>query len=208
MNSKVKLVPSLTNNTLIDTITEPPTIPIYQLPSLSILVKESRMRYRLTQTELSQRTSIPHTEISRIESGKIRKPSKDVLKALCPYTGVSYSKLLLIAGHSGSKDNTEYFSSNGIPILHENIIDEIYSADSDLLFLLQGINSYTSFDDLELLKDILMLMKYTHNMQTQNDAIRKVQAIFSATKKFLIVHFKDLLSRVKLSSDNYIYDGL
>lgn len=172
---------------------------VYKDPELSTLVKEGRKKYHLTQTELAQRTGITITEISRIESGNILKPSRKVLKALSPYTGISYSDLLFCAGYSGNVDEPEYYDLKGERIGCEDIIDDIYSADADLLSFLKGIDSYTTYEDTNLLKIILALMKKTHDQTEGGTELTNTKRIFSATKNFLSVHLKELLKDTNYS---------
>ena len=174
-------------------------IPVYENPKLCVLVKEGRKKYHLTQTEMAQRIGITITEISRIESGNILKPSRKVLKALSPYTGVSYSDLLFYAGYSGNVDEPEYYDLKGERIRYEDIVDDIYSADADLLSSLKGIDSYTTYEDINLLKIILALMKKTHDQTEGSTELKNTKKIFLATKNFLSVHLKELLKDTNYS---------
>lgn len=176
------------------------TISVYQIPELSILVKEGRKKNQLTQTELAQQTGVTTAEVSRIESGAIRKPSKKVLKALSPYIGISYSILLFYVGYNENMDEAEYYDPRGNLIPFEDIINDIYSADADLLGLLKSIDTFTSFDDIKLLKTLLVLMKKTHEQSEDDAALTRVQEIFTATKAFLCVQLAGLLNIVNQSS--------
>ena len=178
------------------------TIPVFQIPKLSILVKKGRKKYRLTQAELAHRTGLTTAEISRIESESIQKPSREVLKALSPYTGVPYSDLLFYTGYSGNTDEPEYYDLSGRPVSCDDIINDIYSADADLLGLLKDIDSFTSYEDRELLKIILLLMRKTHKESEKNIALSSSKNIFTATKAFLTVHLKELLNNINLSNES------
>ena len=166
---------------------------VYQIPPLCTLVKEGRARHHLTQLELANKTKLTPAEISRIESGAILKPKKSVLKALSPYIGISYSTLLFYVGYSSVIDEPEYYNSHSILIPYEKIVEDIYYADSDLLDLLNDIDSFTSYEDKMLLKMLLILMKKTNNALDKNKLSEKTHRIFIATKNFLHIQLSELL---------------
>lgn len=179
-------------------------ISVYQIPELSILVKEGRQKNQLTQTELAQRTGVTTAEVSRIESGAIRKPSKKVLKALSPYIGISYSILLFYVGYNENMDELEYYDSRGSLIPYEDIISDIYSADADLLGLLKNVDTFTSLEDMKLLKILLLLMKKTHEQSENDVTLTRTQQTFTATKNFLCVHLAGLLHILNHPCNNVI----
>lgn len=201
MGKKVNRVTDVSLHTLLPS-EEHRTIPVYQIPELSRLVKDGRKKYHLTQTELAQRTGLTAAEISRIESGTILKPSPRILKALSPYTGISYPDLLFYTGYSGNTDEPEYYDLMGNPISSDAIMNDIYSADADLLSLLKGIDSFTSYEDRDLLKVLLLLMRATYGESEKKDALGNVKKVFIATKDFLSVQLKELLN------NNLLHDAI
>lgn len=174
-------------------------IPIYQIPQLGTLVKEGRARHHLTQLELADKTKLTPAEISRIESGTILKPKKNVLKVLSPYIGISYSTLLFYVGYSDNVDVPEYYNSHGMLIPYEDIIEDIYFADPDLLDLLTDMDSFTSFQDKTLLKMLLTLMKKTGKTSDDNKSSERIKKIFAATKDFLHMQFAELLNNSSIA---------
>lgn len=53
----------------------------------------------LSITELSKRSAVSPSYISRLEHGGRKPPKPDVLKRLAPHLGIGYNELMLKAGH-------------------------------------------------------------------------------------------------------------
>lgn len=62
-------------------------------------ISELRNEKGLSQRKLAELSGVSNTEISRIESGERKKVSPEILKALAPHLGVSYEKLMEVAGY-------------------------------------------------------------------------------------------------------------
>ncbi len=56
--------------------------------------KSLRKASGLSQVKLAELSGISSSEISRIESGTLQKPSDFALKALAPHMGVTYTELI------------------------------------------------------------------------------------------------------------------
>lgn len=67
---------------------------------IGLLIETTRLRLGLTGRELSRKSKVSHTEISRIESGERQTPSAKILKKLSPALGISMEKLLAVAGYT------------------------------------------------------------------------------------------------------------
>ena len=62
-------------------------------------VRQARNALRLSVRELARRADIPHTQISRIESGQIKKPSREALVSIAKALEQNPMPLLILAGH-------------------------------------------------------------------------------------------------------------
>ena len=62
------------------------------------LYKERKAR-GYSQRDVAERSGISATEVSRLENGKRRKPSPDVLRAVADSLNLDYPALLRIAGY-------------------------------------------------------------------------------------------------------------
>ncbi len=157
---------------------------IQELPSISSLLKKGRRHYNLSQTELSELTGISTTEISRLESGKILKPSKDVLISLSPYLGCSYNYLLLCSGYSSINTKEIFYnkSKNSIPFMQ--IVSDIYNADTELLESLSDINKL-SYEDIQLLKEWILLLKSSYSTNVNSTLNKAAFQLLINLKNFL-----------------------
>ena len=68
--------------------------------SLGHKLKEQRQRKSLNQQDLSDRSGVPQSTISRIETGRVRQPGPSALKSLADALGVSIDSLMNGNGHS------------------------------------------------------------------------------------------------------------
>ena len=62
-------------------------------------IQKLRESNNLSQRRLGELAEVSNTEISRIESGERQEVSPSVLKAIAPFLGVSYGKLMQVAGY-------------------------------------------------------------------------------------------------------------
>ncbi len=161
---------------------------------LGKLLKEGRQKYKLNQKELAEKINISATIINRIESGATKKPSRKVLMAIAPYTGLGLSELLFCAGYSSDMDREEYYSIDGKKIPHLEIIKEIYSTDVLLLEELKNIN-ILEHDDVDILIKTIRIMKTASELNRKDDTRTNIwMQIFKATKKFIIEQISVLAS--------------
>ena len=68
--------------------------------SLGRNLKELRQKQSLNQQDLSDRSGVPQSTISRIETGRVRQPGPSILKSLADALGVSIDSLMNDNGHS------------------------------------------------------------------------------------------------------------
>lgn len=168
---------------------------ITKCPEFGALVKEGRNNHNLTQAELAQKTNLTPAEISRIESGLVKKPSAKTVKALSPYVGVSYTKLLFYAGHSGISHMPVFFDYNMQEIPYIEIVSNVYHADAEILTLLKGFDCYASYEDRKLLKLLLTVMQKVHaSGSDEKGPGKRIRKLFQATRTFLICQLSELLS--------------
>lgn len=76
-------------------------------PTLAAVVRESRERDGLTIRELARRAGISHTQVSRLESGEVTKPSREVLVAIGKGLDRNPIPLLILAGHYDEEEAVE-----------------------------------------------------------------------------------------------------
>lgn len=67
--------------------------------SVARAVKDAREKAGLSVRELAKRSDISHTQISRLESGEVAKPSREVLVSVSKGLDRNPSPLLILAGH-------------------------------------------------------------------------------------------------------------
>lgn len=169
------------------------------LPTIQTLVQKNRQQKMLTQVALAKSAGLTTTEISRIESGQTKKPSKKILRKLSPHLGVPYEDLLLISGHSGIMEEYSYFTKNNIPIPTDKVLRDVYLADSDLLNELQDIN-ILSPTDIDLLKKLIILMKSLSNTAEDKGSYTIINNLFITTKNYLLDHIALILQLLSHSS--------
>lgn len=166
-------------------------IPVSTVPSLGDIVKAGRQRHNMTQTEFAQQTGCSNADISRVENSITRKPSKDFLKAVSPYTGYSYTQLLPIAGYSVIEQGEEFYNTKLEPINYMKIIHDIYRTDADLLDCLSGLYEFVTLEDATMLK---LLLKFMRHISTSGKEVsEKKKESFSSLKVFLSAYLPVLL---------------
>lgn len=74
--------------------------------SLANIIRNERLNLNMSQSELSRKTGIDRTTISRIESGERKKPIIDTLIKLSRVLNIDLSLLLAITGYT-SQDITK-----------------------------------------------------------------------------------------------------
>lgn len=171
------------------------------LPTIQTLIKKNRQRKKLTQVALAKSARLTTAEISRIESGQTKKPSKKILRKLSPHIGVPYEDLLLISGYSGTMEEHSYFTESDIPIPVNKIVKDIYLADSDLLNELQDID-ILSPTDIDLLKKLITLMKSLSNTTEDKNSCTIILNMFITTRNYLLDQIKLISQLLSHSSLN------
>lgn len=68
--------------------------------SLADYIKSGRTKYNLSQRELERRTDIDNSMISKIENGKIKKPSYEIIKKLSSELNINLLELLSVAKYT------------------------------------------------------------------------------------------------------------
>lgn len=164
--------------------------PVSYIPSLGSIVKNGRTKHHLTQVELGELTNSNGADISRIEKSITKKPSREFLKAVSPYTGYSYTELLPIAGYSLTDEKKVYFNTGQQEIDYLGAVKDIYAADADLLDCFKGINEFADEEDITILKLLLKLMKQTSN--GGKGCAGKKHELFSKTKLFFSAYLEAL----------------
>lgn len=166
-------------------------IPVSTVPSLGDIVKTGRQRHNMTQTEFALQTGCSNADISRVENSITRKPSKDFLKAVSPYTGYSYTQLLPIAGYSVFEQGEDFYNTKLEPINYMKIIHDIYKTDADLLDCLSGLYEFVTLEDAKMLK---LLLKFMRHISTSGKEVsEKKKESFSSLKVFLSAYLPVLL---------------
>lgn len=172
------------------------------LPTIQTLIKENRQRKKLTQVALAKKSRLTTAEISRIESGQTKKPSKKILRKLSPHIGISYEELLLVSGYSGTIEEHSYFTESDIPIPVNKIVKDIYLADSALLNELQDIHTLSP-TDIDLLKTLIALMKSLSNTTKDNNSNSIIVNMFITIKNYLLEQI-NLISQLLSSSSLHV----
>jgi len=70
-----------------------------QLPTLAEVIREARVRARLSMRELARRSGLSAAQISRIEAGEVERPVAETLVRLAKALGRDAQLLLVFAGH-------------------------------------------------------------------------------------------------------------
>ena len=86
---------------------------------LGITLRQIRKGKNLTLRAVQERTGISNAYLSQVETGKIARPSPNVLFKLAKLYGTSYERLLSLAGHPLPVNNKPAISSR----LQENLED-------------------------------------------------------------------------------------
>lgn len=174
---------------------------VEQLPSIGMLVKQGRQRNGLTQTALASAAGMTPAEISRIEGGITKKPSRKVLQVISPYVGIPYTQLLFYAGYSGVIDEEIYYNKKNEKIPYMDIVDDIYKADPELLEVLQGVQQLP-MEDIEIIKNLIGIMKESSSGGFGKESMKLVKKMFDATKLFLAEQLSGIIRLFKVYSQD------
>lgn len=113
----------------------------------------------LSQRQLADLAKISNTEISRIESGERQKPSPNILKAISPHLGITYSELMTQAGYIEEKIEhdkyTEHIfrSEDGEFADTYKMAKNIHKKDSELLTIMNRVSSELPKEDIKAIKE-------------------------------------------------------
>lgn len=174
-----------------------------EVPDIAEASIEGRKRNGMTKSELAKATGIDLTKISRIETRKTRKPSRDVVCALSPYTGISATRLLMYTGYSDVYEEDIYYSKSGSVVDHEKIVADIYKADPDFLEALEDV-SELPLSDIEIMKQLIFLLKYANKNCVKNRSGEEALKVFSITKKFLSEQLPALLEAIREQTESHL----
>ncbi len=72
-----------------------------QTQTLAMVIREARVRARLSMRELARRSGLSAAQISRIEAGEVERPVAETLVRLAKALGRDAQLLLVFAGHIG-----------------------------------------------------------------------------------------------------------
>ena len=92
-------------------------------------LRQTRKEKNLTLRAVQERTSLSNAYLSQIETGKIERPSPNVLFKLAKLYGVPYERLLSLAGHPLPVNNSPVISSR----LQENL-EELSDEEKERVF--------------------------------------------------------------------------
>ncbi|MDL1867764.1 helix-turn-helix transcriptional regulator [Betaproteobacteria bacterium PRO4] len=87
---------------------------------LGLFLRAAREQKQLTLRGVEHAVGVSNAYLSQIESGKIKKPSPNILHQLCVLYEMPYSYALQLAGYpipASDEDDTEQHSSNFLPNL-------------------------------------------------------------------------------------------
>jgi HTH-type transcriptional regulator, competence development regulator len=75
--------------------------------TLGEILRETRKKRGWTLREVEEKTGIHNAHLSQIESGAIAKPAPNILFTLASAYGLSYDRLLKLAGHFQDKSQAQ-----------------------------------------------------------------------------------------------------
>ena len=86
-------------------------------PPLGILVRSSRERLHLTQSELAEKVGVSRSAISELEAGRIEQPRAAVFARLGKALGVPAAALLAAAGYPAESEVVLGLETDEIAVL-------------------------------------------------------------------------------------------
>ena len=164
--------------------------------SLGHNLKELRQKRSFNQQDLSDRSGVPQSTISRIETGRVRQPGSSVLKSLADALSVSTDYLMNGNGHStqAQKDPLHQIAET----LNAFVIDE----NGHLRFISQTLADSLGYRGEELLaKDVIELL---FARDSHPRARRMIASGSSNTYKALMVRRDNSFLPVEITSVNII----
>ena len=115
-----------------------------------------------SQRELSDKSKISNTEISRIESGKRSNPTPATLRALAESLNIEYSDLMNVAGYLEEVHEKDKFYELVFKDSEGNVVDvkrgvkEMFRRDQDWANVAYRISRDLGASDREILKDMAL----------------------------------------------------
>lgn len=154
------------------------------------LIKEARLRKRISQKDLAGQAGMTPVQLCRIEGGECR-PSRQTLRKLSGYIGVPYSELLVQAGYNNLKGDDRLYKRDGNILDAEQIVESIYRIDSDFLDYFRDFEEIGTEENIEIIKMLLMGMRKeaeTRRLPREHESFfsRYFQNSFLALKRFII----------------------
>ena len=91
-----------------------------QAQTLAEVIREARVRARLSMRELARRSGLSAAQISRIEAGEVERPVAETLVRLAKALGRDAQLLLVFAGHIGGA-STPLLSRGSTPTVSVSV---------------------------------------------------------------------------------------
>lgn len=160
--------------------------------NLGAYVKESRENIKVSQRELAKKIGVDNATISKIESGKIEKPSFEILIKLSKELNISIYKLLHLSNYS---DVERLIYSTSRDVFYENEL--LKNIDKTILDRIISYKNHESFLDIERILD-----EYKKNNISKMDTIKLLtvckpiefdnKIIYPGEKKDIIIEINDV----------------
>jgi|GEM_PF-358261 len=123
-------------------------------------IADLRVEKGLSQRELSDKSGISNTEISRLESGKRAKPSPETLRVIAKALDTEYSDLMRVAGYIEEKHIDDKFyklffkSRNGEIVDIKSGVKEMFRRDEEWANTAYIVSHDLSANERQVLKDL------------------------------------------------------
>lgn len=123
-------------------------------------IADLRKEKNWSQRELSEKSGISNTEISRIEAGKRTNPTPSTLRALADALQVEYRDLMKLAGYIEEVHDKDKFYELVFKDSDGNVVDvkrgvkEMFRRDEDWANVAYRVSRELSDADREILKDM------------------------------------------------------
>ncbi|MDJ0304749.1 helix-turn-helix domain-containing protein [Dehalobacter sp.] len=134
-------------------------------------IAQLRAEKKISQRELSDRSGISNTEISRIEAGKRNNPTPATLRALSEALNIEYSDLMKVAGYIEEIHETDKFyelvfkDENGEIVDIKRGVKDMFRKDEDWANVAYRVSRELTDEDRSILKD--MALSFLKNKKKQ-----------------------------------------
>lgn len=167
--------------------------------SLGELLIKTRERYGLSKKQMAEKFGFDESTYGRIENGitqRIKTKDIEKLKAMAPYIGVPFSELLASAGISSDMKKEIFYDFEGNEINYFSAIKGIYSADPNLFFHLEKINSL-SLDRIKYVEKIIDML-----LEEERNSSKLQQIVAESVMKYLDLYFcEDKFEKTETAKD-------